>query len=155
MDIPALFFSTTGRIGRGQWWLGIVCITLVTLAIGWVLFVLMNTAMYYTIQGRGLVFFLTLIPIAASYCLNAKRFHDRNKTQAFAFAGFAVAGVKAVSDLFGLTGDPWGWNTGDNIFQIVQIAIGIWYLIELGCLRGTAGANDYGEAPVAQATATQ
>jgi uncharacterized membrane protein YhaH (DUF805 family) len=148
MDIPALFFSTQGRIGRGKWWLGLICIVVVAVVVGSIMFTVLQTRMYYTMAGRAVLFVFTLLVLAAAYCLNAKRFQDRNKPQTLALIGLVIGVVKAISDLIGLTGDPWGWNTGDNIFQLVTIAIGLWYIVELGFFRGTAGPNDYGPDPL-------
>ena len=36
-----------------------------------------------------------------------------------------------------------------NIVGFLALAIGLWSLIELGCLRGTIGQNKYGPDPLA------
>jgi uncharacterized membrane protein YhaH (DUF805 family) len=54
-----------------------------------------------------------------------------------------------VSDLFRFTGDPWVPNAGDTMFQIALVVVGLWYIVELGFLSGTAGPNDYGPDPLA------
>jgi uncharacterized membrane protein YhaH (DUF805 family) len=86
--------------------------------------------------------------MAAFYALNAKRFQDRNKPKIYALIAFAIGAFKAVLDLLGITGDWFGPNMGDTIFQVILTIIGIWYLVELGFLRGTAGPNDYGPDPL-------
>jgi uncharacterized membrane protein YhaH (DUF805 family) len=35
------------------------------------------------------------------------------------------------------------------LFELGSVAISIWALVELGCLRGTAGTNQYGPVPLA------
>ena len=51
-------------------------------------------------------------------------------------------------DLFHLTGDPWVPNRLDTVFLVIQVGIGLWYFVALGCLRGTIGDNPYGSDPI-------
>jgi uncharacterized membrane protein YhaH (DUF805 family) len=37
----------------------------------------------------------------------------------------------------------------DYLFAAWLMIVGIWFFIELGCLRGTAGDNQYGPDPLA------
>jgi uncharacterized membrane protein YhaH (DUF805 family) len=150
MSFPDLLFSTQGRIGRGSWWFGVLCIVGFVMVLFVTLWYMLSTALFYTFQGRLMFFVVTAVTLVASYCLNAKRFHDRNKPSVFAQIALVVNGLKAVLDLFALTGDPWGHNTFDTIFQLAVVGIGIWYFIELGCLRGTPGPNEYGPDPLSR-----
>jgi uncharacterized membrane protein YhaH (DUF805 family) len=61
----------------------------------------------------------TIIAICPAIALYAKRWHDRNKS---------------------------GWWT---LIGFVPIIGAIWIIVELGCLRGTEGANTYGADPLA------
>jgi uncharacterized membrane protein YhaH (DUF805 family) len=149
MNLPDLLFSAQGRINRGKWWLGVICVVSVVLVVSMVLWSIFNTRLFYTFGGRITVFALTAFALAATYCINAKRFHDRNKSSAFAQVGLILNGIKAVLDLIGVTGDPWHANTADNLFQLATFGVGVWYLVELGCLRGSAGPNAYGPDPLA------
>jgi uncharacterized membrane protein YhaH (DUF805 family) len=36
----------------------------------------------------------------------------------------------------------------DKLFLVGATGIGLWYFIELGCMRGTVGPNAHGEDPV-------
>jgi len=72
--------------------------------------------------GGGVGILGTIFAIAAIYpaiALYAKRWHDRNKS---------------------------GWWT---LIGFVPIIGAIWIIVELGCLRGTEGANTYGADPLA------
>jgi len=40
-------------------------------------------------------------------------------------------------------------GTLNAILMVVSFAINIWALVELGCLRGTIGGNQYGGDPLA------
>jgi uncharacterized membrane protein YhaH (DUF805 family) len=69
--------------------------------------------------GLGILGLLfLLISIYPAIMLYAKRWHDRNKS---------------------------GWWT---LIILVPIVGAIWFLVELGFLRGTAGNNNYGADPV-------
>ena len=83
-----------------------------------------------------------------------KRFNDRERPiiNAQAVAGFW--GFKSVTDLFRITGDPWAQNLIDQLFLLAGTGIGLWYFIELGCMRGTVGPNAHGEDPVPESGVT-
>ena len=61
--------------------------------------------------------FVFLPVICIGLCVMAKRYHDRNKSAWWILVG------------------------------LIPIVGGIWQLVELGCLRGTEGSNDYGPDP--------
>ena len=48
----------------------------------------------------------------------------------------------------GLIGDPLNPNAIDFLLNVIIFVIGIWFLIELGFLRGTVGPNQYGPDPL-------
>jgi uncharacterized membrane protein YhaH (DUF805 family) len=149
MSFSGLYLSTHGRINRGKWWLGCVCAGIALVVIYYVLIATLDfDRMLYTFTGRLTVFVVNVAAISAFYALNAKRFQDRNKPKTYAMIALALGLFKAVLDLLGITGDWFGPNIGDTVFQVALTIIGIWYLIELGFLRGTPGHNDYGPDPL-------
>jgi len=149
VSFPGLYLSTQGRINRSKWWLGVVVAALTMVAIFVCLIAIFDyDRLLYTFPGRLMVFVVNVATAAAFYALNAKRFQDRNKPKTYALIAFAIGSFKAVLDLLGITGDWFGPNMGDTVFQVVLTVIGIWYLIELGFLRGTAGPNNYGADPL-------
>lgn len=40
------------------------------------------------------------------------------------------------------------------LISLVSLALSLWAFVELGCLRGTIGPNQYGADPIAPAPAT-
>ena len=52
-----------------------------------------------------------------------------------------------------MTGDLANLNALDHVLNFTTLGVGIWFFIELGCLRGTIGANQYGPDPLAAAQA--
>ena len=70
------------------------------------------------LTGGLLTVVVALGGIWPSFAVAAKRWHDRNKS---------------------------GWWP---LINLVPLIGGIWFLIEVGCLAGDEGSNDYGPAPV-------
>jgi uncharacterized membrane protein YhaH (DUF805 family) len=57
--------------------------------------------------------------------------------------------VYNLADLAGFnSGDPAKMNVLEIVLLVVTIIVGIWFFIELGCLRGTVGSNRYGPDPL-------
>jgi hypothetical protein len=48
----------------------------------------------------------------------------------------------------GLSGDPMAPGAIAYVFMIAVFAVAIWYLIDLGILKGTTGPNQYGPDPL-------
>ena len=131
MDM-SLFTSFEGRIGRQQWWLGVIALLVVEWIVFLVLGMIFGTGMMTTMDPANpeaaaeamgamslpmiIVTLVFLWPVLALY---AKRWHDRGKS---------------------------GWWT---LIGFIPIVGWIWLLVELGFLRGTDGPNHYGPDPLA------
>ena len=150
------YFSSRGRISRSQYWLRFF---LPVFIIGIILDVIaVATAGAGGGRGGGILpDIFQLLVIWPGIAVLIKRIHDRNKSGAlvwllygpmipgliFAIAGAAVAASgdrAAAAGLFGVAG----------VLLIVMGIVGIWFLIEFGCMRGTIGANRFGPDPVRQ-----
>jgi uncharacterized membrane protein YhaH (DUF805 family) len=143
MDFGYILTSTQGRIPRSQWWAGLVVLVIIAvvlgLIIGWVL--------GPTTIGLVATLILQLILIYPGYALSAKRFQDRNKPGGLALIGIGLGILQTLARLVGLS-NPFNPTTFDWILNIALLIVGIWYLIELGILRGTIGPNQYGPDPL-------
>lgn len=143
MDFAYILSSTQGRIPRSQWWAGLVVLVIIgvvlALIIGWVL--------GPTLIGLIATLILQVILLYPSYALSAKRFQDRNKPGGLALIGIGLGIVQTLARLVGLS-NPFAPTTVDWILNIALLIVGIWYLIELGILRGTVGPNQYGPDPL-------
>jgi uncharacterized membrane protein YhaH (DUF805 family) len=83
--------------------------------------------------------------------LSAKRFHDRGKPTWLVFLGAGAYIVFALLDprLIGMKfEDSPVFTSGYAGMGLLNIGLGIWYLIDLGFLRGTIGSNQYGRDPM-------
>ena len=143
MDFGYILTAMNGRIPRSQWWAGLILLAV----IGIVLAVVIAWAFGPTTFGLLLTLALQLVLIFPSYAISAKRFQDRDKPGNLAFIGIGLGIVQTLGRLLGLS-DPLQLTAFDWILSLALLIVGIWYLIELGCLRGTAGVNAYGPDPL-------
>ena len=121
-DLFRTLLSFQGRINRKKWWFlhllrNLVCLALVIFISGvWGVFGDILAAAFIVLFSMPIF----LLYWCSPWALNAKRWHDRDKSTAFIFVEFI----------------PFiGW---------------IWMFIELGCLRGTDGPNRFGPDPLAE-----
>ena len=146
-----LFLSSQGRIPRHLWWIGLVCLIGANLLAGSLLWKGYGEALFLSQGGRTMAFLVSLPLLYAAYCLAAKRFQDRDRPAALARIAISISLFKLVLDLFHVTGDPWVPTGLDTVFLIVQGGLGIWFIVELGCMPGTAGDNRFGPDPLGPA----
>jgi uncharacterized membrane protein YhaH (DUF805 family) len=121
-----LLFSFQGRINRAKFWLASIAIGIVYSVVMGFLFAgaAMSSDPTAALASVGMVggivaLVLFIATVWISFALAVKRWHDRNKS---------------------------GWWI---LIAFVPVIGGLWYLIECGFLRGTAGANLYGADPLA------
>lgn len=123
MDWGWLLLSREGRIPRQVYWLNFI-VPYIVIAVG---LGLAEQAVgfggdYTTLTGRPISALFFLLMIWPGICVGAKRCHDRGKS-------------------------AW-WI----LINFVPLIGPFWWLIEFGCLRGTAGPNRFGPDPTAAAS---
>jgi uncharacterized membrane protein YhaH (DUF805 family) len=131
MDM-SIFTNLNGRIGRQQWWLGLIALVVVQWVLVFVIGMLFGQEMTQGVTDGGMsyqsnispvgliILLLVMIPfIWASICLSGKRWHDRGKSAWWILIG------------------------------LVPIVGGIWTIVENGFLKGNDGPNQYGPDPLA------
>jgi uncharacterized membrane protein YhaH (DUF805 family) len=137
-DPKHLWFGFDGRINRAKWWLvNLINIVALSVVAGIVFGVFGFSLLGGLLFG---VFYLVLLFSAVAIC--AKRLHDRNKSAWWAalFIGVPV--------LLGLPAQVLGESGLTMVLALVQFGIAVWAFVELGCLRGTVGPNQYGADPL-------
>ena len=158
MDFTYLFTSLQGRVNRAKWWVGQV-----------VLFVVFAVCAFLANQttiGPKLSAIIWIVLYLPAYPLAAKRFHDRNKRAETAVVGYVVSIIAAWLLSFGpVTTNPreievpfgdvyltfyWNTNTLGLVCLLVLIGVAVWFLVELGMLKGTSGPNRFGADPLTQ-----
>ena len=155
-----LLFGFSGRINRAKWWLTI----LVAIIISVLLQIIMYVSPSDTISGLvGLIVFIVLVWIYLA--AGAKRLHDLNRTAAWlvvlyglpllllivliAYAGVSLGAALLSGGLEDLDFSAFAPIIGVLIvIGAINFALFIWWLIWLGCLRGTVGPNQYGPDPL-------
>jgi uncharacterized membrane protein YhaH (DUF805 family) len=150
MDWTTLLFSFNGRINRGKYWLAVLIYiamwsTFIALCLIWLgganidnLLSFAGTALLLWLIGL----LLLLAGIWSGLAVGAKRLHDRDKSGWWIllfWLGPSILGARpAATPDFG----------GGFILSLGAAAIAIWAFVELGCLRGTLGPNQYGPDPL-------
>jgi len=148
MTAAELLFSTQGRIGRGAYWAGALGIAALGFLSSLILWRIYGPYLYFGAGGRFAVFALTILLAYPSYCVMAKRFQDQNESAVFALIGPGLSVLNATLILFAVElDDPWHPLALVRLVLYAQVLVGIFYLIALGCVRGTASPNRYGPNP--------
>lgn len=62
---------------------------------------------------------------------------------------YGLAIIATIGDMAGFTGTPTEPNALGYALALLSTIVGIWFFIELGFLRGTAGPNGSGPDPLA------
>jgi uncharacterized membrane protein YhaH (DUF805 family) len=153
MDWTTLLFSFNGRINRGKYWLAVLIYMIV-----WTVFIAgsliwlggMNIDNLLSLAGAGLLIWLIGIILLilgawSGLAVGVKRLHDRDKSGWWIllfWLGPSILGSwqAATPDL-----------GGGFVLSLAAAAIAIWAFVELGCLPGTPGPNQYGPDPLGNA----
>jgi uncharacterized membrane protein YhaH (DUF805 family) len=141
LDFKYLFTSFDGRINRAKFWTGAIIFL--------VIWIVIDTIFGLSVFGRILKLLVALGLFYPGYAVAAKRFQDRDKPGITALYGLIPLLVAIVFQTLGLTGDPAEPNALGWICILVYLGVGIWFLIELGILKGTPGPNRFGGDPLA------
>lgn len=145
MDLQYIFTSLEGRINRAKWWAGVVILGIISLILGVLIEVIFGMGFF----GGLLATLVALALFFPSYAVCAKRFHDRNKPGNMALYGLVPSLIASLLDGWGLTGAPGQLNGLGWICVLINLGVGLWFLVELGILKGTPGPNHYGGDPLA------
>jgi uncharacterized membrane protein YhaH (DUF805 family) len=143
MDLTSLFFSLDGRINRAQFWLGTVILAAVSFAATYLIVVLAGVSQAAVALSAAVAFALAW----PSYAVMAKRFQDRDKPGWLALIGLVP--VYAVNLLY--TFEVFDALNPSPLAKGIDVAISLiflWFLVELGFLKGTQGPNRYGPDPL-------
>jgi uncharacterized membrane protein YhaH (DUF805 family) len=137
MDLANLLFTYTGRINRAKYWIAVLIYVIALVVI---------LAIAYPMGMIGLVIGIVayIVMVVSGVMVGIKRLHDRNKSGWWLLLFYLVPGVLSA------LGMQMG-GMANGALSLIGFAITIWMIVELGCLRGTAGANQYGPDPLNQA----
>ena len=139
MDLVNLLYTYEGRINRAKWWLAVLVYVIAVLILGVI-------AMALGIGGAIVIYLAFYVAVAISgIMVGVKRLHDRNKS------GWWMLFFYGVPFLAGMMQAVVGQDSALGLLLgVVSLVIAVWMFIELGCLRGSIGPNEYGPDPLAQ-----
>jgi uncharacterized membrane protein YhaH (DUF805 family) len=136
MDWKNLFMSFEGRISRQPFWLGLLALVIVTWILEFILFAIFGVSMMPAMDPNATpeaaaamaaesmskmalpLGILILLTLWPALAMYTKRWHDRDKS---------------------------GWW---SLIILIPIIGSIWFLVELGFLRGSDGPNRFGDDPL-------
>jgi uncharacterized membrane protein YhaH (DUF805 family) len=147
MKIVKLFLSFEGRIGRLQFWIGIIAVELLALAIEWAFGIPIGTEPS-ALRPRVIEFVIQFIAMYPEAAIAVKRLHDRDRPGNYVLPLVAAAAVILIGDLFGyFNADLEHMSVAEGAVLLAAGVIGLTFLVELGFRAGTQGANRYGPDP--------
>lgn len=169
MDM-SMFTSFDGRINRAKWWLGVVIIIVATLILYVILGMFIGGSMMagfdpmagpeaMTSMMRKAAILSTVVLVITAYPITAlmkKRLNDRDRPDWLIYVFWAPT---VINQLLALTGMGTSLTevggvqmpTPSGISWLVSLAglaVAIWVLVDLGCIRGTEGPNQHGPDPL-------
>jgi uncharacterized membrane protein YhaH (DUF805 family) len=144
MNWGNLLFSYEGRINRAKFWLAVLVYFVASIVAAIVGLGISDAVGQLLINGVSLVAFVSGIFVAI------KRLHDRDRSGWWLLLFYiapsvllAIGIIWAVAAIVAGSSGGIGW-----LIILAGFAVGIWGFVELGCLRGTIGPNQYGPDPL-------
>ena len=146
MNWGHLFFKFDGRVNRAKFWIAALIFAVINVVLAVLGYVMDQSAAFQALNSM-----LGIVILISSIAVGIKRLHDRNKSGWYLLLFYLVPSVLVV------IGVLIGAFVEDStiiatVLGLLAFAIAVWAFIEMGCLRGTIGVNQYGPDPVATAT---
>ena len=146
MNWGQLFFNFNGRVNRAKFWIAALIFAAINVVMAVLDYVTDQSVVFQALNGM-----LSIVILISSIAVGVKRLHDRNKSGWYLLLFYLVPSILVV------IGVLIGAFVEDStiiatVLGLLAFAIGVWAFVEMGCLRGTIGVNQYGPDPVAPAT---
>ena len=146
MDWGHLFFKFNGRTNRAKFWIAALVYFVINTVLAILGYATDQSGVFQAINGM-----LGIVLLISSIAVGIKRLHDRDKSGWYLVLFYIVPSILVVAGVVvGMTIEESTMII--SILGLLAFAIGVWAFVELGCLRGTIGVNQYGPDPVAPAT---
>jgi len=150
-DLFEFLFGASGRINRAKYWRSLLIYCVAGLFVAVILFTAAGLAAPLFI----VMILLVLIPwLMWGFAIHTERLHDRDKSAWWLVMFFLLPGVLDQIAKFGWFAGAAGMGL-HYVLALVASALTIWGFIEIGCLRGSAGANSYGPDPLVEERRTR
>lgn len=149
MNLTTLLFSFQGRVNRAKYWLValiylavfIVCFVLTFIGLG-ISSAISSTGALVSYLLVAILVIVSLLAIWSSIAVGIKRLHDRDQS------GWWMLVFWGVSTIVSLLQEAATTPSSKFILGIGSLAVTVWIIVELGCLRGTQGPNRFGSDPL-------
>ena len=146
MNWGHLFFTFDGRANRARFWIAGLIFAVIYAVMTIIDYVTDQSVVFQALNGM-----LIIVILIASIAVGVKRLHDRNKSGWYLLLFyFAPCTLAALSVLIGTFVDE--STVIATVLALLALTLVVWAFVEMGCLRGTIGINQYGSDPVAPAT---
>jgi len=146
MSMKQLLFSFRGRLNRKRYWMTVIVTMAVIILLLLLALVMMREQRFEFAALTVVILLLLYIPLIwIGLAIGAKRLHDRDKSAWWLLVFYVLPGI--LSSLGNQMDD-----LGFLILHVVSFAITVWAFVELGCLRGALGPNQYGPDPLSNPT---
>ena len=146
MNLQHLFLNGDGRIGRQDFWIGMVILIVANIVLGFIAGLVGWAAagIWGAAILAGLVGLAMTLP---AYFLLVKRSNDRDYPQTYVQALMALNIAFQIKNMvvpieFG------GPSLLSMLFSLAIAVAGLWALVDLGFFQGTRGPNRYGPDPL-------
>ena len=150
-DLFEFLFGASGRINRAKYWRSLLIFCGAGLLVG----VILLTAAGLAAPLFIVMILLVLIPwLMWGFAIHTERLHDRDKSAWWLVIFLLLPAV--LGQIAKLAWFDGAVGLGVNfILALAAFALSIWGFIEIGCLRGSAGANSYGPDPLVEERRTR
>jgi len=152
------FTGMDGRINRQAWWIGVVVLIVVAIALNFILGAILGGGMpsieqlmdpavmaAYAQKQGWISLIIGLITAYPYIALSVKRRHDRDNNGYDAIGLIVFSLVWSLVQALGFVGST---NPVYMIVSVIFLIYAIYILVQLGFLKGTAGPNSYGPDPL-------
>jgi uncharacterized membrane protein YhaH (DUF805 family) len=149
MALVDLLFSAKGRMNRAKYILVTLLYFLAAICGVMLAYFTMDS---FTSTAGWIFVIVVYTPIGwSSVVIGIKRLHDRNKSGWWVLLFYLAPNIL---DNAASSAERYGNSTAGIVAEAVGLAITLWALVELMCLRGTIGPNRYGADPVTRDIST-
>ena len=151
VSITEFFFSTQGRISRKSWWLGLVVVMALSVAVSGLLdpaYVASATTGAAPAQPTLPITLWNLALCWPSAAMTIKRLNDRGWPEWIGYGiGFLFV-LLVIANHFGFFLDPDQMQPLEKLAFAAMLLVFLWALIDNGLLEGDDGPNRHGPDPL-------
>jgi uncharacterized membrane protein YhaH (DUF805 family) len=142
MDWGHLLFKFSGRINRAKFWIAALVYFALNVILSIIGYATDQSGAFQAVNGM-----IGIVILISSLSVGIKRLHDRNKSGWYLLVFYLVPGILLIAAVGAYMTMEDG-TLVSAVLGFLSFAIGVWAFVELGCLRGTVGANAYGPDPI-------